>query len=118
MSDEKLVRLPMFEQWRARFGGTAGLWDYAGQEGGATLAVAFASLFFPRLIEVGDCVCGILGSGQRGCVRGRDELARRVHGSNMASCSRGPVSDSRRQRHCREGRYSHGPSLTLCTRHA
>jgi hypothetical protein len=50
------VRLPRFETWRESFDGSVGLWDYASREGGLTLALAFASLFFPRRIEVEDCV--------------------------------------------------------------
>ncbi len=41
------MSLPRAARWKASFGGTAGLWDYVGHEGGATLAVAFAALFWP-----------------------------------------------------------------------
>jgi hypothetical protein len=50
------VKLPRFEDWRQGFGGGVGLWDYASRKGGVTLAIAFARLFWPELIEVEDCV--------------------------------------------------------------
>lgn len=56
MSNEESAGLPIFEAWRDGFGGGVGLWDYAAQKGGATLALAFASLFWPRLIDVDGCV--------------------------------------------------------------
>lgn len=49
-------KLPRFERWRQSFGGSVGIWDYAAHEGGTTLALAFASLFWPRLVEVEGCV--------------------------------------------------------------
>jgi hypothetical protein len=48
--------LPRFDLWRQDFGGAPTLWDYASQKGGMTLAIAFASLFWPKLIEVDGCV--------------------------------------------------------------
>jgi hypothetical protein len=54
MADE--VRLPRFEDWKRSVGGSVGLWDYASKEGGATLAFAFASLFWPGLVEVEGCI--------------------------------------------------------------
>ena len=51
-----LSMLPKFDLWRQDFGGTPTLWDYASQEGGMTLAIAFASVFWPKLIEVDGCV--------------------------------------------------------------
>jgi hypothetical protein len=49
-------RLPRFDEWRRSFGGSVGLWDYAARKGGTTLALAFASLFWPRLVEVDGCI--------------------------------------------------------------
>jgi hypothetical protein len=54
MADE--VRLPRFDDWKRSLDGSVGLWDYASQEGGLTLAFAFASLLWPRLIEVEGCI--------------------------------------------------------------
>jgi hypothetical protein len=48
--------LPRFDRWRKEFGGSPSLWDFAAQQGGITLAVAFASLFWPSLVEVDGCV--------------------------------------------------------------
>lgn len=50
--------LPEFARWRSGFKGgrPVSLWDYAAHHGGATLAIAFASLFWPRLIDVSGCV--------------------------------------------------------------
>ncbi len=48
--------LPRFDEWRRDVAGSVGMWDYATQKGGITLAIAFGSLFWPRLIEVEDCV--------------------------------------------------------------
>lgn len=45
-------RLPRFDEWRDGFGGSVGIWDYAAQKGGLTMALAFASLFWPELIDV------------------------------------------------------------------
>jgi hypothetical protein len=53
---EDEIRLPRFEDWRSGFGGSVGLWDYASREGSLTLAFAFVSLLWPRLIEVDGCV--------------------------------------------------------------
>jgi hypothetical protein len=50
------VKLPRFEEWRRGFDGRVSLWDYASRKGGVTLALAFASLFWPQLIEVEDCI--------------------------------------------------------------
>lgn len=48
--------LPRVKQWQKVFGGTPGLWDYLAQEGSATLALAFAALFWPRFVEIQGCV--------------------------------------------------------------
>lgn len=48
--------LPRFEEWKRSFGGSVSMWDYVAQRGGTTLALAFASLFWPQLVEVEDCV--------------------------------------------------------------
>lgn len=50
------LRLPRFEEWRDGLGGAVGLWDFAAREGGSTLALAFASLFWPRFVEVDSCI--------------------------------------------------------------
>ena len=50
------MSLPGAARWKASFGGTPGLLDYIGQRGEATLAVAFARLFWPSFIEVRGCV--------------------------------------------------------------
>ena len=55
MSSDPL-RLPRVVSWRAGFGDTPGLFDYLGEQGGATLAVAFAALFWPRFVEERGCV--------------------------------------------------------------
>ena len=51
-----MLHLPAYERWKESFGGTPTLWDYLAVEGGATLALAFAELFCPRLIEVRGCI--------------------------------------------------------------
>jgi hypothetical protein len=48
--------LPRAAAWKASFGGRLGLTDYLAQEGGATLALAFAALFWPAFVEVRGCV--------------------------------------------------------------
>ncbi|MBO0769103.1 MAG: hypothetical protein J2O48_10515 [Solirubrobacterales bacterium] len=49
-------RLPRFEQWSQEFDNPVSLWDYAARKGGTTLALAFASVFWPRLIEIDGCI--------------------------------------------------------------
>jgi hypothetical protein len=52
------LSLPRIAGWRSSLtgAGSLGLWDYLGQEGGATLAVGFAGLFWPSFVEVRGCV--------------------------------------------------------------
>lgn len=50
------MNLPRAARWRASFSGSPGLLEFLGEQGGATLALAFASLFWPSFIEVRGCV--------------------------------------------------------------
>jgi hypothetical protein len=50
------MKLPKAAEWRASFGGSPGLLDFLGEQGGATMAVAFAGLFWPSFVEVRGCV--------------------------------------------------------------
>jgi hypothetical protein len=48
--------LPRFKAWRAPRGEMFDSWDYAASEGGATMAIAMASLFWPTFVDVDGCV--------------------------------------------------------------
>lgn len=50
----ELADLPGIARWLS--GGTRSVWDLLGAKGGAELAVAFSSLFWPEFVEVEDCV--------------------------------------------------------------
>lgn len=52
MTSDTPRHLPRFEEWRDGFEEPPGLWDYAVHRGGLTMALAFASLFWPDLVEV------------------------------------------------------------------
>ncbi len=48
------AELSSVKQWTAAQGGA--IWDFLGSSGGAQLAVAFSSLFWPMFVEVEGCV--------------------------------------------------------------
>ena len=50
------MQLRKATEWRASFQGAPRLLDYLGEEGGPTLALAFAALFWPTFVEVRGCV--------------------------------------------------------------
>lgn len=51
------LELPRIAGWRAAIGDDEfGVLDYLGQQGGATLAVAFTELFWPRFVEHRGCI--------------------------------------------------------------
>jgi hypothetical protein len=71
------MTLPRAVKWKASRGGNAGLCEFLSDEAGATLALAFAALFWPRFVESRGCVL----LAERYDEANFDEWWRRTNGS-------------------------------------